>query len=313
MTTIVDNLAYVPEVFTSYVANRVMKSSAFFQSSAVVNVPALVPLYGNSVVVPAWNGLTGYANVLGDGCQTSTALTSSKNVGAVLERGKIFGLNGLVQSFSGSNPLDALADQVADFWARDIEAALVASALGSAEALGATVLRDISGGAGSAAVISGAEIIKTAALAGEYMNDYTMIVMNSQVYALLLSQNLIQFIPNSEGRFFNSYMGKEVIITDTLVDNAGVYDTLLVKPGAFGYAENTDPAKAVEFDRDVKCNEDIMSIQKRYIVHPMGAAFAATITGRTASNAELADKDNWVLGAADTKHFGVRVLRHKIA
>ena len=313
MTTIVDNLAYVPEVFSQYVANRVMKRSALFNSAAIVNSALLVPEHGTTVVVPAWNGLTGTAKVLGNGCLTSQPLTSSKNVGAILERGEVFGVNGLVKSFTGSDPLALLADQVADFWARDIEAAAVASALGAAEALGASTFNDISGGVGSAAIISASELIKTRALAGEYMREFTLIAMHSAVYALLQTQNLIAFIPNSQGEFIETYMGMQVIVTDTLAPTSNVYDTLIMRPGAFGYAENTDPAKAVEFDRDVKCNEDIMSIQKRYVVHPFGAAFTGTPAGKTAVNTELANDANWALGAADTKSFGVRVLRHKIA
>lgn len=313
-TTSITDLAYVPEVFNEYVVAQVAKKSAFFRSGAVVQSDLLVPLYGDKVVVPAWDGLTGTANVLSDAsCQTPSALTSTKQLGAILERGKVWSVNGLASSFAGSNPLDAVGGQVSDFWARDIDAALVSSAIGAVNALGTGVLNDISGGAGNAAIISASSIIQTRALAGEFMNDFNMLVVHPDVYALLVAQNLTQMIPNSQGQFIETYMGMEIIVSSTLAPASGVYNTLIVRSGAFGYAENTDPAKVLEFDRDIKCNDDLMSVQKRYVIHPMAASFTGTPAGATASNAELATTGNWALGAASKLQFGVRALRHKIA
>lgn len=313
-TTLISDLAYVPEVFSAYVMAEVAKKSSFFLSGAVAASSVLVPAFGDNVVVPAWDGLTGTANVLSDTTpQTAAKLTSSKQVAAILERGKVFSVNGLAASFAGSNPLDALGNQVAAFWARDIDAALANSVVGSATGLGATMLNDISGGAGAAAVIGASSVIATRALAGEFMSDLDTIVVHSAVYATLVAQNLTSLIPTADNQFVETYLGMRIIVSDTLAPASGVYHTIITGSNAFGYAEATDPAKVLEFDRDVLGNNDLVGTQKRYVIHPYGARFTGTPAGATATNAELATGGNWALGASDAYALKFRVLKHKIA
>lgn len=313
--TILTDVAYVPEVFAGYVMEEVKKKSSFYNSGAVVDSNVLVPLYGNKIHLPAWNGLSGSAEVLNDtACLTSTALTSHDQIAAILERGKIWGVNGLVSSFTGSNPLDGLANQISSFWAREIDLAAIRSATGAATGItsdGTQMVLNISGNTGAAGVFSAQAVIATRALAGEYMNDFDILVVHSAVYALLQTQQLIDFIPTADGKIVQTFMGMRVIINDNLTQTGGVYDSLVVRNGAFGYAENTDPRKAVEEGRDIKCNEDFISIQKRFVIHPFGGSFVGTPAGDTASNTELAAGANWDL-AGDKNNFGVRVLKARI-
>ena len=311
-TTVLGNVAYIPEVFNGYVTNMIYKKSNFFTSDAVVLSNALLPLYGKTIHMPGWAGLTGGANVLGDGCQTSEALTSTDQIAAILERGKVWGVNGLVNSFTGSKPLeDNIADHIAAFWAREIDTAAIKSAIGAANGItadGTAMVLDISTLTGGLSSVSARALIQTRALAGEYMNDFNILVVHSAIYASLQAADLTQFIPNSQGVPIERFMGMQVVVNDSVTANAGVYDSLLVRNGAFGFAENTDPNKAVEEDRDVKCNEDILSIQKRFVIHPFGAKFDGSVAGATATNAELSTSNKWSL-AGDANAFGIRVLR----
>lgn len=312
--TILSDLAFVPQVFTQYVMNAVRKNSALFSSAAVQNAPVLIPTSGSKVAMPAFVGLNGAANVLGDGCQTPNALPSLVQLAAILERGKVWAVNGLVESFIGKNPFDALGDQVAKFWQREIDNTAIAESIGSAKGIqadGGTVVYDISALTGNNAKISGAAIIAARALAGEGAEDFNILVVNSAVFAALMTQNLVTTLPNSEGIYINTYMGMKVVVNDGLTATGGNYNTLLVREGAFGYAENTDPRKALEEYRDVLCNVDGLSIQKRFVIHPYGATFDGTPTGRTATNTELATAANWSI-AGDQLDYGIRLLISKI-
>lgn len=314
-TTTIADMAYIPEVFNGYVTNIVETKSTLFSSDAVRYVDAMVPLYGREIHLPAWNTLAGGANVLSDTvCQTSTALTSYDTKAPILERGKVFSVNGLVSSFAGANPFDRLGGEVGAFWAKELDTAAINAALGASagiQADGTNVVLDITAASGAASKITAAGIIQARALAGEYMNDFDILVLSPAVYASLQTQDLTQFIPNSQGQLIETFMGMRVIMSSVLPVVSGNYTSLLVRSGAFGYAENTDPRKAVEFDRDVKCNDDIMSVQKRFVVHPWGATFDGSIAGATATNAELATASKWSL-AGPVENFGIRVLKSKI-
>lgn len=318
--TYLNDLGFVPETFKLYVDGQVLKKSAFLQSEAVVNAQVdLAPMFGKTVTLPSYDPLSGADEIYSATAPTAANLTTSEEVAPILTRRKVFGSNDVVAYFTGVDPSRNAGNKFAQYWAERMDEVLVKSALGAAagvDALSAgTVINDISGGSGAAAVIDAEAIIDTQSLMGEFLNDLAVIVMHSKTLAALRKQNLVTDIPNSDGtRTFPFYGDMRIVVSDTAGMDAGsgIYNTLLVGRGAFGYADGTKPEHVLEYDRQIS-HADVYGSSRRYVMHPYGAKFVGTPAGSGATNAELATAGNWTLGAQNTNGFRIRVLKAKVS
>lgn len=299
--TYLSDLDFVPQVFAGYVDGVVRKESRFFNSGIVVDTAALLPALGNTVTLPSWNGLEGDADVMGASAPGVNALTTSAQVAAILQRVKKYGVNDLASAFAGSDPLQNLGNKVAKFWANQIDKTAMKIAVASATALGAVNDQ-------SANAISASRIIDTRALLGEYVDEAGFMVVHPDILASLQKAELTSVRPGADGRLITVYQGMEVIVSNTLAPASNVYDTIICRPGAMGYADGTKAEHVLEVAREIG-HADVFATQKRYTVHAAGAKFTGTPAGATATDAELATAGNWALGAADLNHFGIRVLK----
>jgi hypothetical protein len=98
------------------------------------------------------------------------------------------------------------------------------------------MVKDISGASGTAADFSAEAVIDTAATLGDRLEDMKAIAMHSAIYTEALKNDLIQFIPQSQGLPIKTFRGLAVILDDNLSPTAGVYTTILMGPGAVGFA-----------------------------------------------------------------------------
>ena len=144
----------VPEVFNPYVIQRSMELSALVQSGIISNDAALDALAtsgGKLINMPYWNDLTGDDENLSDtSALTPGKITAGQDVAVLLMRGKAWQTNDLAKALSGDDPMRAIADLVAGFWARKRQAALLnilAGVFGSATMAGN--VHDISAAAGA--------------------------------------------------------------------------------------------------------------------------------------------------------------------
>jgi hypothetical protein len=298
----------VPEVFTPYVIQRTMEKSALFQSGIVQIVERINGSLneGNRLVnMPYWNDLTGDDEVLSDtGALTPEKINASQDVATQLFRGKAWSANDLSATMSGDDPMGAIADLVATYWTRQQQKALIYTLKGVFNGpLNSTHVNDIAIEDGNNATatnqISGGAIVDTVSKLGDAHDQLTGIVMHSVPYFNLVKQNLIEFIPDSEGRLnIPTYMGKRVIVDDGCPVVPGAtsgfkYYTFLFGPGAIGYGEG-NPEVPTETDRDSLAGDDILINRKHYVLHPRGVKFTDTnVAGSSPTNAELEDVNNW--------------------
>lgn len=310
----------VPEVFNPYVIQRTRQLSALYQSGIVANSPdfdRLASQAAKTVQMPYWADLTGSSEVLSD----STALTPDK-IGAgldeavILRRGKAWGANDLAANLAGDDPMRAIADLVAGFWARDMQATLISILKGIfTSASMASNLLDISGLTGSAAVISASSMIDAAQLLGDAKDQLTGVVMHSAVEAKLEKDNLIATVlPSEGGQPIKTYQGKRVIVDDSCPASGGIYTTYLFGPGAIAEG-NGNPVGFVptEVDRDSLAGEDILINRKTSILHPRGVRFtSASVAGSSPTNAELENGANWQR-VYEPKAIRIVAHVHKIA
>jgi len=300
----------VPEVFIPYVTEKTAELSAFVKSGIIVpdaRLDALAMQGGKLINMPFYTDLAGDDEVLSDsGSLTAGAIGTGKDIAALLQRGRAWGVNDLAKALSGDDPMAAIGNLVAEYWARREQAILIAT-------LGGVFLDNINdssdhindiaieeGTAATEANLIGAEaIIDASTLLGDNANMVVAIAMHSKPYSRLQKLNLIDFEPtNTQNIGFGTYLGKTVIVDDTMPKTAGStdgykYTSYIFAKGAIGRGEGMAPVP-FETDRDSLAGTDYMIHRRHFILHPRGIAFQSdTITGTTPSNTNLALAANW--------------------
>ena len=322
MKTIIQDVI-VPEVFNPYVIQRTAELSAFYQSGIIARTPELDRLAssgGKLVNMPFWEDLTGDDEVLSD----QTALTVGKikagqDVAALLARGRAWSVNDLAKALSGDDPMAAIGDLVADYWARRFQAILIKTLDGI---FGNTATdmddnkHDISGAPNpDDGVISAKTAVDAIYKLGDNADKLTGFAMHSATVAKLTKDDLIETIPPSEGKpAVRTFLGKPVVVDDGLPVNTstGVYTTYIFGAGAFGWGEGGAPVP-VETARDALAGDDILIHRRHFILHPRGVAFQndSSIVGPTPSNDELANYRNWKR-VYESKNVRIVQFKHKL-
>ena len=311
----------VPEVFNPYVIERTAELSAFYQSGIIARNPELDRLAssgGKLVNMPFWEDLTGPDEVLSD----QTALTvgkisASKDVAALLARGRAWSVNDLAKALSGDDPMKAIGDLVAAYWARRFQAILIATLNGI---FGNTAtgmddnIHDISAESTAATrSIAAGTTVDALYKLGDANQRLTGFAMHSATVAKLTKDDLIETIPGSEGKpTIKYFLSKPVVEDDGLPVANGVYTTYIFGQGAFGWGEGGAPVPT-ETARDALSGDDILVNRRHFILHPRGVAFKnVSVDGATPSNTELANYLNWER-VYEPKNVRIVQFKHKLA
>ena len=302
----IGDVAIVPQVIAEWANEDLRKKSAILNSSAVVSGFNGLPKNGFRVALPAWGGLEGNAQNAG-ACLVPAGMDSVVQYAQIQRAGDARSVNALVNDIGGTDPFAQMASKLATFWDRQIQGDLVASITGSYQALSTSADNLYVSGVAT----SFASITSTLALFGEYMQDDYTIVMHSQVYAKLFASEATQFRPGADVLPFMTYAGMRVIVDNSVpVTGSGagaVYSTYIIKPGSFVYGEQNLGDRALETERDILCDDDLVTSRKTYIIHPNGASFK-TDELTMATRVQLANPTNWQLGSTDVQNYGARVL-----
>lgn len=308
----------VPEVFNPYVIERTAALSAFYQSGIIQTVPGLNILGekgGTTIAMPFWQDLSGDDEVLSDSSPLSVNnITAAQDVAVLHVRGKAWGVNDLAKALSGDDPMAAIGNLVAAYWARRWQALTLASLTG---VFGAATMAanksDISGATGEAAVISANTTVDAIYKLGDAAGGLSGFAMHSAVVAKLVKDNLIDFIPDSEGNpTIPTYLGKRVIVDDSMPVASGVYTSYLFGQGAIGLGEGNAPVPT-ETDRDSLQGDDILVNRRHFVLHPRGVRWlGASVAGTAPTNAEAAASANWQR-VYEAKNIRIVQFIHRIA
>jgi hypothetical protein len=307
----------VPEVFNPYVIQRTAELSALSQAGIISNNPeldALASSGGKLINMPYWNDLTGEDEVLSDtGALTPEKITAGQDVAALYMRGKAWSANDLAKALSGDDPMAAIGDLVATYWARRRQALLFSTLKGvfASTSMVDSVL-DVSAKGTGLDTLTGNTFIDALTLLGDAAGKITAVGMHSGAYASLQKQNLIEFIPNSQGVVnIPTYMGKRVIVDDGCPVAAGVYTTYLFGEGAIGLGNGSAPVPT-ETDRDSLAGDDILINRQHFVLHPRGVKFNnASVAGSSPTNAETEAAANWTR-VYEKKNIRLIKFVHKI-
>lgn len=306
----------VPEVFNPYVLQRTSDRARFFLGGIVSSNPELDRLAsagGKLINMPFWSDLTGADEVLSDSVALTPAkITASQDVAALLMRGKAWSVNDLAVALSGDDPMGAIADLVADYWAR-ARSSVALAALGGAIADniandGGDMVADVSGATNADVTaetkFSGDVFIDGQATFGDAIGGLTGVAMHPTVYHNLKKIDNISFERESEGSLeVETYRGLRVIVDRNMpftpaagplgTDAAPSYTTYLFGSGAIGMGNGGAPVPT-ETDRDSLAGEDILVTRDHFVMHPRGIKFtSASVVGSSPTNAELGNAANW--------------------
>lgn len=316
----------VPEVFVPYVQNRTAELNAFVQSGVVEVDPRIqvgLRAGGESVNMPFWNDLGSTEEVLSDQKSlTVNAITAGQDVAVLQALGKAWGANDLAYALSGDDPMKAVGDMVAGFWARVQQARLLSSLKGAFAASGGSTdmtgnIHDISGLSAAKSVINASTFADASFKLGDAYTSLTAVAMHSAVMAALVKLDLIATARGSDGSYFQTYQGKRVIVDDSLTPTSTVYPTYLFGAGAVAYAEG-EVRMPVETDRNSLSGYDVLINRRHFVQHLRGVKYSGSATISTGDGTSgHPTRNDLETGASytrvyDNKQIRCVLFKHKI-
>ena len=321
----------VPELFNPYVINRTMELSALFQSGIVTNNPEFDRLASEAAPIhnmPFFEDLKGDSEPIIEGDDlTPEKITSNKDVSTTIRRAKMWAATDLSAALAGSDPMAAIGDLVAGFWARDRQKELIAILKGvfgsyndtSSQAvtpLKEHILDITTASSAAAKKISASAFIDACQLLGDAQSELTAVAMHSATKAYLKKLNLIETERDSNSVEFDTYQGRRVIVDDGCPVDSGTYTTYLFGNGAFAYG-NGNPVGHVptETDRDKKKGSgvDYLINRNAFILHPRGIKWTDAVREKieTPTREELSNAENWSR-VYEPKQIRMVAFKHQI-
>lgn len=300
-----------PEVFDPYVTERTAELTELYLGGIVTADPqfdALADSGGKILKMPFYKDLTGDDEVLSDASPlTAGNITTAQDESRLHMRGRAWGVNDLAKALSGDDPMRAIADLVAGYWARRYQAVLINSLTGvfadniandSSDMVHDVAIED-GDNAAAANKIGPAAVIAAAGTLGDAFGKLTAIAMHSTVFQELQNQNVIIYeTPSGQDIRFPTYLGYRVLVDDGMPTVAGgtsgtKYTSYLFGQGAAAYGQGGAPVPS-ETDRDSLAGEDYLITRTHFIMHPRGVKWAeGSVAGEAPTNAEAALAANW--------------------
>jgi hypothetical protein len=271
--------------------------------------------------MPFWNDLTGDSEIMADdGALTPGKIGTDKDVARKHGRARAWGANGLSALLSGDDPMRAIADLVADYWQRDMQKVLLNTLAGVfAAANMAGNVHDISAETGDAALIGGATFVDATQKMGDAKEKLTGVMMHSAVEAYLTKKDLIETVPESEGKpAVSTFLRKRVIVDDGMpfATDTKVATAYLFGAGAIALGNGSHPRIIpTEIDRDslASSGEDYLITRRIFMLHPRGVKWTEDGVAATfPTNAEIATGTNWTR-VYDPKAIRIVKFTFKIA
>lgn len=301
----------VPDVFNPYFIERTAEMTRLWLSGMVSTSEALDRLAtsgGTQLQMPFWTDLSGDSEELSDGASLSVNnIASAKDIARLHMRGKAWGVNDLARALSGDDPMRAIADLAAQYWVRQRQKMLVNvltgvfadNAANDADDMINDVAIEAGDSAADANLFNGNTFIDTEATFGDSVGVVSGLIVHSVVYNNMRKNDLIDFIPDSDGNpTIATYMGRRVLVDDGVRvvaggTNGNKYWSYLFGQGAIAFAEGGAPVPS-ETDRDSLAGEDMLITRTHFILHPRGVAWQeASVAGDTPTFAEAATATNW--------------------
>jgi hypothetical protein len=314
-TTRLSDVIYGP-LFLPTTIQRIAQLSRI-RNSPIVSADAELQRFANGagdlVQMPFWNDLTGNSNAsTDDPAQNATPnkLTQGQDMARKIRRNNGWQSANLVASMLADDPLDAVAQLIAEYWVREEQRIMGQQMKGvfAASSMAGNVLDVASEDGAVTPVLLDAEVASNAyALLGEYGQTLSAVLMHSRVFYNLRAQRAIEFGKDPvTGLDFVRWDDKDVFVSDQCPRVAGStsgfkYTSYLFGNGAIGYAEATGeggPKKPVELESAASAGngEGVETVwyRRHWVMHPRGVSYSGTPAAASGvTDAELGTGTNW--------------------
>ena len=322
----------VPEIFTPYVQQMTEEKARLVQSGVLARNPVLDQFLaggGLTTNISSWRDLDNDVdNVSTDTVSDLVALSASagspalpgsfndsipfktqtsQEVAVRLSRNASWSSADLASALAGSDPMDSVAGRVSFYWTRRLQAAFVATwsgvILDNTANDSADYTNDVSGASYVAGVtdFSAEAFLDAAVTMGDSMENLTAVMVHSVVYNRMQKNNLIDFIPDSQGVVqIPTFLGREVIVDDGVPVTGSVYDTWLFGMGA-GQLGVSSPKVPTAISRSEAAanggGQETLHNRVEWSIHPVGHAYTGTSPiggpGNTTGANDLNNAGSW--------------------
>ena len=288
----------VPEIFTPYTQVLTREKSALIQSGAMVMDQELSSLLNGGGLTfnqPFFKDLDNDTENVSNDDPTDLSdphkIGTGSEIQVRLSRNQSWSSMDLAAVLAGADPMEAIAGRVAAYWTRRLQSAFVATINGIyaqnalATPVGA-VQNDMTHNVSGASFVDGVTnfsaeaVIDAVGTMGDSMDVLRLVVMHSVVYRRAQKNNLIDFIPDSEGRVnIPTFLGRLVVVDDGMPNAGGVFQTWFFGEGAVQMGAGA-PAVPTEVDRKPDAGngggQEILHNRVEWVIHPVGHRYVGT-------------------------------------
>lgn len=315
VSTRFEDVPIVPEIATAAIVLRALDSNAFVNSGVMIRDPELDAFLtgnlGGRTVAPRFLGplKRDEPNISNDNPadrSTPKKIAGGRNLAVRQSLNQSWSVMDLVADEFGMDPMTAVTDQIGDYWNGVLSDRVLASLRGIMDgdlASGSPVLGvDITGESGADALFNGDAFIDARATMGDMARSLTAIAVHSVVYATMLKNDLIEFIPDSQGRPISTYMGLRIIEDDAMTTVPAAtgenpapakYYSYLFGAGAIALGVG-NPKMPFAVHRDEAAGngggEEVVHSRLEWVIHPQGFSFGKDTTP---TMEQLQDSTNW--------------------
>lgn len=331
-TTIADII--VPTEFENYTIERTAELSAFGQSGIVEADEAFDELAakgGFVVDLPFWKDLSGDRQVLSDSASlTVNKITSGADIACIHNDGNAWSVNHLAKVVAGDDPMQAIIDLVAGYWARAEQKMILSSLKGIFSAASMadnklSIASEAVAGVSSSTQLNGATFVDATQKLGDRGDRLAAVAMHSATEAALRKLDLIDFVPDSEGKArLRRFQGRDVVVDDGLPVRAGttdglVYTTYLFGPGAFAKGSarlSNEPlqggfgTEGVEMARVPLDSDTVLINRRRFLLHPRGVKWTSAVSDQP-TNTDIEDGTSWSR-VYESKNVRIVAMEHNL-
>jgi hypothetical protein len=284
---------YEPLTFNAAVQEKQAELNKFLRSGVMIDDPVLTAQAqtgGRAGELPFYEPLATSTDpdIMTDdptNLATPGDIASKKMIWYLAPLHRSWSTMNLARDLALEDPLGAITNRVAAYWATAFEKRVLASAYGilldndanDSDDMFVSIYSDAVTPAAST-IVSAEAILDAAQTMGDHKEMLSAIAMHSVTYTNLQKQNLIDFVPDSDGKVnIPMYLGYRVIVDDSMTvvagSNSPKYVTMLFASGAFslGYGRLSVPSEIERVENaGYGAGQDILHTRQSVIIHPYG-------------------------------------------
>ena len=316
-----------PVKFTDYIIQNSMVRTALAESGVLVSNAVMqdqLTAGAHAFTVPGWLDLADdEADVVDDAPSNNS---TPHKIGSFKQKVRKSFLHGswstmnLASEIAGDDAMIRIQNRVVAYWNRQVQKRLVSTLQGieasNAANDGGDMILDITGETETA--FSAAAVIDAAGTMGDAMDSLSAIAMHPDTYRKALKDDLIEFIPDSQGSLtMPTFRGLAVVMDEAMPVATGTYTSVLFGAGAVGYAMGAPRiADGTEVENLPSSGngggQQVLHSRVNLAVHPLGFSWSDTaVAGESPTIAELADATNWTR-SIERKAVPMVFLKHTL-